>query len=208
MVLEVITGPMFSGKTEELLRRLRLAKIAGQKVQAFKPSIDTRYDTNCITSHNNARIVAIPVASTAELLEKLDPKTEVIGIDEVQFFDDEIIEALLELSQKGKHIIVSCLNLDFRGEPFRFKNSKRTVAELICRAHKVTKLHAICTYKLKDENGKEKICGREAYFTQRLINGKPAPYNSPVVLVGGKELYEARCELHHEVPGKPKKKGF
>ncbi|MCD6247122.1 MAG: thymidine kinase [Candidatus Diapherotrites archaeon] len=205
MPIEMITGPMFSGKSEELIRRIRRAMIAGQKVQVFTPALDFRGGENCIYSHDKRIIDAIPINKSREILEKLEPNTEVIGVDEIQFLDDEIIDVALELASRNIRVILACLNLDFRGEPFPFRDSRRTVADMIALSDHVDKLHAICTYKLKDKNGKERICGKEAYFTQRLIDGKPAPYDSPLIIVGSEELYEARCREHHIVPGKPKK---
>ncbi|MCD6478790.1 MAG: thymidine kinase [Candidatus Diapherotrites archaeon] len=204
-MIEMITGPMFSGKSEELIRRVRRAMIAGQKVQVFTPALDFRGGQNCIYSHDDRRIEAIPINKSTELLKHLEADTEIIGIDEIQFLDDGIIDIVLELADRGKRVILAGLNLDFRGEPFPFRNSKRTVAELIALSDSVDKLHAICTYKIKGPDGTEHICGKNAYFTQRLIDGKPAPYNSPIIVVGSEELYEARCREHHIVPGKPKR---
>lgn len=206
-MIEIITGPMFSGKSEELMRRIRRARIAGQKVQVFSPEIDFRGGKNCIYSHDDRRIEAIPINRSTEILKHLKPDTEVIGIDEIQFLDDGIIDIAVALADKGLDVILACLNLDFRGEPFRFRDSERTVAELIALSESVTKLHAICTAKVK-KGGKEVICGKNAYFTQRLIDGKPAPYDSPLIVVGSDELYVARCRKHHKVPGKPKRKRF
>ncbi len=204
MPIEIITGPMFSGKSEELMRRVRRAMIAGQKVQLFTPSLDFRGGANYIYSHDDRRIEAIPVENSYEILRNLEPDTEVVGVDEIQFLDDGMIDVALELASRKLRVILACLNLDFRGEPFAFRNSKRTVADMIALSDKVDKLHAICTYKIKTKNG-TRICGKEAYFTQRLIDGKPAPYDSPLILVGSEELYEARCREHHIVPGKPKR---
>jgi thymidine kinase len=198
MKIEMITGPMFSGKSEELIRRIRR--------QVFTPSIDFRGGNNYIFSHDKRKIEAMPVSSSKEILEKLDPDTEVVGIDEIQFLDDGMIDVAEELVRRGIRVILACLNLDFRGEPFPFKNSKRTVAEMIARSDYIDKLQAICTHKIKDGNGNVKICGRKAQFTQRLINGEPAPYDSPTIVVGSEELYEARCREHHIVPGKPRNK--
>lgn len=206
MPIEMITGPMFSGKSEELIRRIRRAMIAGQKVQVFTPALDFRGGENCIYSHDERAIDAIPVNKSSEILEKIRADTEVIGVDEIQFLDDGIIDVALKLASRDIRVILACLNLNFRAEPFPFRNSKRTVADMIALSDYVDKLHAICTYKLKDKNGKPRICGKEAHFTQRLIDGKPAPYNSPVIIVGSEELYEARCREHHIVPGRPNKK--
>ncbi|MEM4598119.1 MAG: thymidine kinase [Candidatus Diapherotrites archaeon] len=203
-MIEIVTGPMFSGKSEELMRRIRRLQIAGRKVQVFSPEIDFRGGKNCIYSHDDRRIEAIPINDSSEIIEHLDRDTKAIGIDEIQFLDDGIIDVAIGLAEKDIDVILACLNLDFRGEPFRFRNSERTVAEIIALSESVTKLHAICTEKVK-VNGTESICGKNAYFTQRLINGKPAPYNSPLIVVGSEDLYVARCRKHHKVPGKPKK---
>ncbi len=181
--LEVICGSMFCGKTEELIRRLRRARIAKQQVQAFKPGIDNRYDEAKVTSHSGLDVDAIPVNRSAEILERLDPRTTVVGVDEAQFFDDGIVDVVEQLAERGLRVIVTGLDTDFRGEPF----GKMPV--LMARAEKVDKLRAICM-----------ICGEEASRTQRLVNGKPARYDDPIVVVGAQEMYEARCRKHHEVP--------
>ncbi len=181
--VEVICGSMFCGKTEELIRRLRRARIAKQKVQVFKPAIDNRYDEKKITSHSGLDVDANPVASPRDILEKLDSRTTVVGIDEVQFFDPEIVDVVESLADKGMRVIVTGLDMDFRGEPFG------CMPQLMARAERVDKLHAICM-----------ICGNLASRTQRLVDGKPAHYDDPVVVVGAQELYEARCREHHEVP--------
>lgn len=181
--IEVVCGSMFSGKTEELIRRLIRATIAKQKVQVFKPSIDIRYAVEKVTSHAGANYEAIPVASAAEILEKLDSDTTVVGIDEAQFFDPEIPELAQELAARGMRVIVAGLDMDFRGEPFG------PMPLILAKAERVDKLHAICM-----------VCGDDASRTQRLVNGKPAKYDDPVVIVGASELYEARCRAHHEVP--------
>lgn len=198
MVLEVISGPMYSGKTEELLRRIRREKIAKKKVILFKPKIDDRYELKTISTHYGSVLEAIPVSSTAEMisyLTGLEQKPQVIGIDEIQFFDDEVINFCLKHKDEVD-IIVSSLNLDFRGKPFTFKDSKKHVGDLIVYAQN-TSLSAICTHM---KNGE--ICGRNAIHTQRLINGQPAPHDSPLILVGSVEAYEARCHKHHFVPRK------
>ncbi|MFU2157696.1 MULTISPECIES: thymidine kinase [Caldisericum] len=182
--IEVVTGCMFSGKSEELIRRVKRAKIAKQKVQVFKPAIDTRYSVVEVVSHAGEKVEAIPVSSTKELLEKVDEDTAVIGIDEAQFFDNEIVDALRKLSRLGKRIIVAGLDMDFRGEPFG------PMPFIMAIADEVLKLHAICT-----------VCGEDATMTQRLINGEPANYNDPVIMIGASESYEARCKLHHYVKG-------
>jgi thymidine kinase len=181
--VEVICGSMFSGKTDELIRRLVRAKIAKQQVQVFKPAIDTRYAAEKVTSHAGAEFDAVPVAQSAEVLGKLADGTTVVGIDEAQFLDDGVIEVVQRLAARGIRVLVAGLDMDFRGEPFG------PMPALMSRAELVDKLHAICM-----------VCGDEASRTQRLLDGKPARYDEPVVVVGAAELYEARCRLHHEVP--------
>jgi thymidine kinase len=181
--IEVITGSMFCGKTDELIRRLRRATIARQKVQVFKPAIDDRYRLEKVTSHAGGEYDAKPIQNAREILEWLDSMTTVIGIDEAQFFDDEIIGICQELADRGKRVIVTGLDTDFRGEPFG------PMPILMAKAEIVDKLHAICM-----------ICGESASRTQRLVDGQPAHYHDPVVIVGASELYEARCRMHHEVP--------
>ncbi|MCS6964730.1 thymidine kinase [Thermoflexus sp.] len=181
--VEVICGCMFSGKTEELIRRLRRAQIARQQVQVFKPLIDTRYGTERIRSHNGMDIEAIPVSHARAILEHLLPGTTVVGIDEAQFFDWEIADVVQELADRGIRVIVAGLDMDFRGEPFG------PMPLLMAQAEQVDKLHAICV-----------VCGAPATRTQRLINGRPARYDDPVILVGGSETYEARCRRCHVVP--------
>jgi thymidine kinase len=181
--VEVICGSMFCGKTEELLRRLRRARIAKQKVQVFKPAIDNRYEEKKVTSHSGLDVDALPVSSPDGILENLEKDTTVVGIDEVQFFESSIIDVVESLADKGVRVIVTGLDMDFRGEPFG------CMPQLMARAEKVDKLHAICM-----------VCGGLANHTQRLVDGKPAHYNDPIVVVGAQELYEARCREHHEVP--------
>ena len=181
--LEVICGSMFSGKTEELIRRLRRATIAKQKVQVFKPAIDNRYDEVKIASHAGMNFDAIPIQNAAEILTKIDPDTTVVGIDEAQFLDAEVVDVATRLADEGRRVIVAGLDTDFRGEPFG------SMPLLLAKAEQVEKLQAICV-----------VCGEPASRTQRLVNGKPARYDDPVVVVGAAELYEARCRSHHEVP--------
>ncbi|KPU27412.1 thymidine kinase [Caloranaerobacter sp. TR13] len=183
--IEVVVGPMYSGKSEELIRRLRRAQIARQKIQVFKPSIDDRYSVNEVVSHNGEKIKAIPVKNSDEIYKLLSDDTEVVGVDEVQFFDDGIIDLCRRLADKGLRVIVAGLDMDFRGEPFGPTPNIMAIAEF------VDKLTAVCV-----------ICGHPANRTQRLINGEPACYDEPTILVGAKESYEARCRLHHEVPRK------
>ena len=181
--IEVVCGSMFSGKTDELIRRLVRATIAKQKVQVFKPAIDIRYAVEKVTSHAGSDYDAIPVEKAAEIRERIDPDTTVVGIDEAQFFDPEIVLVAEELASRGIRVLVAGLDTDFRGEPFG------PMPLLMSRAEQLDKLHAICM-----------VCGDEASRTQRLVKGKPARYDDPVVIVGASELYEARCRLHHEVP--------
>jgi thymidine kinase len=181
--IEVITGSMFCGKTDELIRRLRRATIARQKVQVFKPSIDYRYAVRKVTSHAGSDYEAIPIGKAGEVLSHLEKDTTVVAIDEAQFFDDEIIDIVQELADHGLRVIVAGLDTDFRGEPFG------PMPVLMAEAEHVDKLQAICM-----------VCGEPASRTQRIINGKPARYNDPVVIIGAAEMYEARCRKHHEVP--------
>ena len=184
----VITGPMFSGKTTELIRHLERAIYAKKKGAIFKPSLDKRYSKSDVVSHNGLRYPAIVVPNTIDgvlnIYEKAkELKLDVICIDEAQFFPIELIDMVDRLADEEKIVIVAGLNLDFRGEPFE------TMKELIARADDVIHLKAVCT-----------VCGMDATRTQRLINGEPAPYDSPRILVGGRDVYEARCRKHHIVP--------
>lgn len=181
--IEVICGSMFSGKTEEMIRRLRRAVIAKQKVQVFKPSIDTRYNVEKITSHAGVDFEALPAKASSEIIDLLEDDTTVVGIDEAQFFDNGIVKIIDTLADKGYRVIVTGLDQDFRGEPFG------CIPELMAKADDVEKLHAICM-----------VCGGPAARTQRLVDGKPAYYDDPIVIVGASEMYEARCREHHEVP--------
>lgn len=181
--IEVVCGSMFSGKTDELIRRLVRATIARQKVQVFKPAIDVRYAVEKVTSHAGAHFDAIPIQNAKEIFTRMDADTTVIGIDEAQFFDPEVVEVARSLAEQGIRVLVAGLDMDFRGEPFG------PMPRLMAVAEHVDKLHAICM-----------VCGDDASRTQRLVNGKPARYDDPVVIVGASELYEARCRVHHEVP--------
>lgn len=197
--IELIIGPMFCDKTSEFIRRIRREKIAGRNCQSFKPILENRYGEEII-SHNKDKLKCFPVDSLEELKQKLKKETEVIGIDEIQFFEDNIINFLVD-NQINYHFITAGLPLDFRGEAFKFKKSEKHIGELMpyCR---ITYLNAICTYSVN-----EKICGKNAYFSQRFIDGKLAHYDSPLVLVGGKE-YEARCMEHFHKPIKGEKNKF
>ena len=181
--IEVICGSMFSGKTEELIRRLVRATIAKQKVQVFKPAIDIRYAVEKVTSHTGSDFDAIPVEKAIEIREKLEADTTVVGLDEAQFFDPEVVQVAQELASKGVRVLVAGLDMSFKGEPFG------PMPVLMSLAEDVSKLHAICM-----------VCGDEASRTQRLVNGQPARYDNPVVIVGASEMYEARCREHHKVP--------
>ena len=180
--IELICGSMFSGKTEELIRRLRRAVIARQKVQVFKPAIDDRYHGERVTSHNGLDFEAQPVASAGDVRAILAQDTTVVAIDEVQFFDPGIVALCEALADEGLRVICAGLDTDFRGVPFG------PMPDLMARAEHVDKLHAICV-----------VCGQEASRTQRLIDGRPAAYDDPVVLVGAAEVYEARCRACHKV---------
>ncbi|MGN9866933.1 thymidine kinase [Bacillus swezeyi] len=184
--LELICGSMFSGKSEELIRRVKRATFAKQEVKVFKPVIDNRYSNDSVVSHNGASIVCHAITSPQEIYKYISVKTHVIAVDEVQFFDKTIIGILTALADQGYRVIAAGLDQDFRGEPFG------VVPDLMALAETVTKLQAVCS-----------VCGSPASRTQRLINGKPASYDDPVILVGASETYEARCRHHHEVPGKP-----
>jgi thymidine kinase len=181
--VEVICGSMFSGKTDELIRRLRRAVIARQKVQVFKPAIDVRYAVEKVTSHAGSDFDAIPIRDAAEIRARLENDVTVVAIDEAQFFDAGIVALVEELAAEGRRVIVAGLDTDFRGEPFG------PMPVLMAKAERVDKLQAICM-----------VCGEPASRTQRLVNGKPARYDDPVVIVGAAEMYEARCRKHHEVP--------
>jgi thymidine kinase len=180
--VEVICGSMFSGKTEELIRRVRRAQIARQKVQVFKPSLDDRYALEKVTSHNGMGLDATLVTEAREILDLVEPDTAVVAIDEVQFFDWTIAKVCNTLAEGGKRVIVTGLDMDFRGEPFG------PMPLLMAEAERVDKLSAICI-----------VCGAPASRTQRLIDGQPASYDDPVIMVGASEVYEARCRHCHQV---------
>lgn len=181
--IEVITGSMFSGKTDEMIRRLRRTTIAKQKVQVFKPIVDFRFGLEKVTSHAGADYHAKPISSITELEANLEKDTTVVAIDEAQFFGPEIVHVAQKLANSGKRVIIAGLDTDFRGEPFG------SMPELMAIAETVSKLRAICM-----------VCQDEACRTQRLVNGKPARYDEPIVIVGASEMYEARCRKHHQVP--------
>ncbi|MFA6829235.1 MAG: thymidine kinase [Bacilli bacterium] len=184
--IEVITGPMFAGKSEELIRRIKTLSYTKMKIIAFKPAIDDRYDKTAIASHNGSKYEAYAVKDAKSLYEMIKPDTQVVAIDEVQFFSKEIVGICEHLADRGVRVLVAGLDMDFRGEPFG------PMPELLTRAEFVTKLTAVCT-----------ICGCAATRTQRLINGDPASFDDPIIKVGAKESYEARCRKHHIVKNKP-----
>ncbi|HXG45904.1 MAG TPA: thymidine kinase [Gemmatimonadales bacterium] len=181
--IEVITGVMFSGKSEELIRRVRRAIIARRRVQVFKSHFDTRYGPSSIASHDGREIEAVPVDSAAEIFRQVRPDTELVAIDEAQFLDPEIVTVVTALAARGVRVIVAGTDTDFRGEPFG------AMGDLMAVAESVDKLQAICV-----------ICGDLATRNQRLVDGRPARYDSPTILVGGRESYEARCRHCHRVP--------
>jgi thymidine kinase len=173
---------MFSGKSEELMRRLRRAQIARQKVAVYKPALDNRYHATDVVSHNGTRFAARPVQNAAEILH-LVGEADVVGIDEVQFFDPKIVDVAMQLADAGKRVIVAALDQDFKNEPFG------PMPGLLCVAEFVDKLQAIC-----------QVCGGPGTRTQRLVDGRPAAPNEPVIKVGAKESYEPRCRSCHELP--------
>ena len=182
--IEVISGVMFSGKSEELIRRVRRAVIARRKVQVFKSHLDGRYaGIYQVSSHDGRTVEAVPVDTTEQIIGKLEPDTQVVGIDEAQFLDAGIVDLATSLAQRGLRVILAGTDCDFRGEPFG------AMPQLMAIAEHVDKLHAICV-----------VCGGPASRNQRLIGGKPARYDSPTIMVGGQEAYEARCRACHKVP--------
>ena len=180
--IETITGSMFSGKSEELIRRLRRGIYAKQKVVVFKPTIDDRYHKEKVVSHNGNEIEAINISTAREIFNQELDDVDVIGIDEVQFFDNGIVNIVETLAEKGHRVIVAGLDMDFRGEPFE------PMPKLLAVSERVTKLQAVCA-----------VCGSSSSRTQRLINGKPAKIDDPIILVGANESYEPRCRAHHNV---------
>lgn len=189
--IEVIAGVMFSGKSEELIRRVRRAIIARKRVQVFKSHLDGRYaGIYAISSHDGRSVEAVPVDSSAQIAQCLDPMAQVIAIDEAQFLDDSIVDLTTSLAARGRRVIVAGTDTDFRGEPFGPMPQLMAVAEV------VDKLHAICV-----------LCGSPASRNQRLVEGRPARYDSPVIQVGGGESYEARCRACHQVPRRDEDQG-
>ena len=182
--IEVITGVMFSGKSEELIRRVRRAIIARRKVQVFKSHLDARYaGLYTVSSHDGKELEAAPVDSAAEIFRLVRPTTQLVAIDEAQFLDPEIVTVASALASRGVQVILAGTDTDFRGEPFG------PMGALLAIAESVDKLQAICV-----------VCGDLATRNQRLVDGRPARYDSPTILVGGRESYEARCRHCHRVP--------
>lgn len=185
--IEVVIGPMYSGKSEELIRRIKRAKIAKQNIVVFKPSIDNRYSECDVVSHNGDSVNAIPISNPKEIYNFIDEKTQVVGIDEVQFFDEEIVNIAVDLADRGIRVIAAGLDMDFKGEPFG------PTPRLLAIAEFVDKIQAICS-----------VCGQPATRSQRLINGEPAKYDDPIIQIGAVESYEARCRKCHIVYNKKK----
>ena len=181
--IEVVCGSMFSGKSEELIRRVRRSQFAKQKIIVFKPEIDDRFSEEAVVSHNGTTVIANPIASSSHIVEFVTDDYDVIAIDEAQFFDEGIVDTVMDLADRGFRVIVAGLDQDFRGNPFG------PMPRLLAVAEHITKLQAVCT-----------VCGSPASRTQRLINGTPAGEDDPIILVGASEAYEARCRTHHEVP--------
>ena len=186
--IEVISGCMFAGKTEELIRRINVLSYAKKNIIVFKPKIDNRYSDSEIVSHSGAKVPCLVVEKAQDILKKIEADTEVVAIDEVQFFDKDIVEVCEYLADKGIRVMVAGLDKDFRGESFG------VMPELLTRAEFVTKLTAVCAK-----------CGAPATRTQRLVNGKPAGFEDPIVMVGADESYEPRCRHCYQVPNKPHK---
>jgi thymidine kinase len=184
--IEVIAGVMFSGKSEELIRRVRRAIIARKRIQVFKSRLDERYaGIYAISSHDGRTVEAIPADSSAQISQQLDPMANVVAIDEAQFLDAGIVPLVTSLAGRGRRVIIAGTDTDFRGEPFG------SMPQLMAIAEVVDKLHAICV-----------LCGGPASRNQRLIGGKPAPYESPQIMVGSTESYEARCRMCFSMPSK------
>lgn len=184
--LEVISGCMFAGKTEELIRRIKVLEFAKKKILVFKPAIDNRYSNTKVVSHSGSSVESIVVSCAKNILDYVNDDVDVIAIDEVQFFDRDVIGVCDKLARAGKRVMAAGLDTDFRAEPFG------VMPELITTAEFVTKLTAVCT-----------VCGAPATRTQRLVNQKPASYLDPIILVGAQESYEARCRHCHTVIDKP-----
>jgi thymidine kinase len=187
---------MFAGKTELLLKEISRAEYGGKQVQVFKPAIDDRWGTiSSIKSHSNGVHEAIVIQNSVDILDNLDPKTQLVAIEEIQFFDPEIVDVVQALLEADIRVVFAGLSQDFRGEPFG------SMPELLSLCDEIEKPTAICT-----ENIDGIPCGQPATKTQRIVNGQPANYNDPIVLIGAEQEYQARCVKHHKVPGKPNPK--
>ena len=185
--IEVVCGPMFAGKTEELIRRIKRLQYAKQNIVVFNPKIDDRYSQSEIVSHNNNRTKAYFIEKSVDAYQYIDDKTDAVIFDEAQFFDMEIVQVADDLADRGIRVIIGGLDNNFRGEPFG------PMPFLLAKAEFVTKLTAICV-----------VTGEPATRTQRIVNGKPADYNEEIVVIGAQESYEPRSRHAHEVPNKPK----
>lgn len=184
--IEVISGCMFAGKTEELIRRIKTLEFAKKNVLVFKPAIDNRFSNTKVVSHAGSSVESIVVPDARSILDFVKDDTDVVAIDEIQFFDEDVLLVCDYLARKGLRVMAAGLDTDFRAEPFG------VMPRLITDAEFVTKLTAVCMK-----------CGAPATRTQRLVNGKPAQYSDPIIMVGAAEAYEARCRHCHEVIGKP-----
>ena len=185
--IEVICGPMFAGKSEELIRRIKRIEYAKKKVIVFKPLIDNRYSENEVVSHNKRKTKCYNLSTSSDAYKYIGEDTYAVAFDEVQFMDEGILDVCQELADKGIRVICAGLDNDFRGEPFSI------MPQLLCMAEYVTKLTAICN-----------VCGSNATRTQRIVNGVPASYDDPIIIVGASEPYEPRCRHCHEVRGRQK----
>jgi thymidine kinase len=184
--IEVITGCMFAGKTEELIRRIKVLQYAKKNILVIKPAIDNRYSDDEVSSHSGYRVKSVNVDNAFDILNHVKPETEVVAIDEAQFFNNDLINICEALADSGRRVMVAGLDRNFRGEPFGI------IPELLARSEFVTKLNAVCA-----------VCGAPATRTQRLVKGEPASYNDPTVLVGASESYEPRCRHCHQVKDAP-----
>lgn len=188
--IEVVCGPMFAGKTEELIRRIKRLQYAKQNIVVFNPKLDNRYSQSELVSHSNMRTQAYFIEKSTDAYNYITKDTNAVIFDEAQFFDMDIVEVADDLADRGLRVIIGGLDRNFRGEPFG------PMPFLLAKAEFVTKLTAICVKT-----------GEPATRTQRIIDGKPADYNSEIILVSGQEHYEARSRHAHEVPNKPKFNG-
>ncbi len=184
--IEVVTGPMFSGKSEELIRRVKRLEYAKKEVIVFKPALDDRYSLDEVVSHSKLKTKSLNIRHAKDIIDFVKPTTHAVAVDEAQFLDDGIIEIAQMLAKRGLRVILAGLDMDFRGEPFS------VMARLLAMAEYVQKLTAICV-----------VCGEPATRTQRIIAGAPARYEDPIIKVGASESYEARCRHCHDVPGGP-----